>query len=404
MAAFEALCLNMRGPKPNSLCSKLRISTRTFHTSPRRCLPDSKPRDEPLPNDEAPFEVDLETKTVNTVVGPLPLSPLMDPSFYEARQKFTKPKAAESSTSDKTKFRRLLERNPYGRLPLSSLSGPGKQLTPPTAHALATPPRKCTATKTVLPNYFLHQFQLVAHPTTSEPWFVPQGLLPAQKKPPPPPSEDASSPEPAETPWPAPPKPQKTPSGQSGYLLARKDLHRELGTPATPLYQAHRALLRQGTHLLRGFDKALNQAVWREDMESFLLATMRRRAVEDLLFYAGLVEQQGRKYLVRCASWDEVKGHKHRGCLLVLDGSAGAGIPRLSTMGIEGARVGGELVVHDLRRVLGEEGVERLRGEGGVFKEGGLFLLGRRRTMDLQLLLWKLQGFLAFESEPAVSV
>lgn len=138
-------------------------------------------------------------------------------------------------------------------------------------------------------------------------------------------------------------------------------------------------------------------------MESFLLATMRRRVVEDLLFYAGLVEQQGRKYLVRCASWDEVKGLKHRGCLLVLDDTAGAGIPRLSTMGIEGARVGGELVVHDLRRVLGEEGVERLKGAGGVFKEGGLFLLGRRRTLDLQLSLWKLQGFLAFEREPAVS-
>ena len=138
-------------------------------------------------------------------------------------------------------------------------------------------------------------------------------------------------------------------------------------------------------------------------MEAFLLAAMRRRAVEDLLFYAGLVEQQDRKYLIRCASWDEVQGHKHRGCLLVLD-SAGAEIPRLSTMGIEGARFGGELVVHDLRRLLGVEGVEQLRAASGLFKEGGLSLLGRRRTLDLQLRFWKLQGFLAFErSEPTAS-
>jgi hypothetical protein len=61
------------------------------------------------------------------------------------------------------------------------------------------------------------------------------------------------------------------------------------------------------------------------------------------------------------------------------------------------------LVVHDLRKLLGEEGVEQLRGASGLFKEGGLFLLGRRRTLDLQLLLWKLQGFLAFEREPTVS-
>lgn len=143
MAAFEAVCLNMRCPKPNTLSSRLRISRQTFHTGSRRCSPDSKPHDGPPPNDEAHFEVDLETKTVNTVVGPLPLSPLMDPSFYEARQKFTKPKAAESSTTEKTKFRRLLERNPYGRLPLSSVSAQGKQATN-TSHSPrpGNPPKK----------------------------------------------------------------------------------------------------------------------------------------------------------------------------------------------------------------------------------------------------------------------
>ncbi|KAK0754913.1 hypothetical protein B0T18DRAFT_435149 [Schizothecium vesticola] len=312
----------------------------------------------------------------------------MDPSFHEARQRFTKPKDAESSTAEKTKFRRLLERNPY-------------------AHALATPPRKCTATRTVLPNYFLHRFRLVAHPTTAEPWFVPQGLEPRQKKPPPPPPEDTPHPEAVETPEPAAPptptKPHKPRTGQSAYLLARKDLHHELGTRTSPLYGAQRALLSQGTQGIKGVEAALKQAVWRDDMEVFLLAAMRRRAVEDLLFYAGLVEQQGRKYLARCASWDEVQGHKHRGCLLVLD-SGGAEIPPLSTIGIKGARFGGELVVHDLRRLLGEEGMEQLRGTSGLFREGGLFLLGRRRTLDLQLALWKLQGFLAFErSEPTAS-
>lgn len=125
MAAFEAVCLKMRCPKPNTLSSRLRISAQTFHTGSRRCSPNFNPYDEPLPDDEAPFEVDLVTKTVNTVVGPLPLSPLMDPSFHEARQRFTKPKDPESSTSEKTKFRRLLERNPYGRLPLA-FSAPGK--------------------------------------------------------------------------------------------------------------------------------------------------------------------------------------------------------------------------------------------------------------------------------------
>ncbi|KAK1835929.1 hypothetical protein QBC39DRAFT_339962 [Podospora conica] len=389
MAAFEAICLNMRCQKPNTLSTRLRIATQNFHTGSRRFSPNSKPHDEPLP-DEAPFEVDLATKTVNTVVGSLPLSPMMDPSFYKARQRFIDPKDKESSTVQKTKFRRLLERNPY-------------------ALALATPPRKCSATKTILPTYFLHRFQLVAHPTTAEPWFIPQGLEPRQKKPPPPPPapEDASSntepvddPAPATTPPSPPTKPRKPTTGQSDYLLARHDLHRELQNPSSPLRGAQRALLRQGTAFIRGAEAAINRAVWRDDMDAFLLTAMRRRAVEDLLFYADLVEQQGRKYLVRCAGWDEIRELKHRGCVLVL---GGAEVPRLSTMSIEGARFGEKLVVHDLRGLLGEDGVEQLRGSSGLFKEGDLFLLGRRRTVELQMQLWKLQGFLAFEREPTVS-
>jgi hypothetical protein len=58
--------------------------------------------------------VDPESKTVKTVVGELPLSPLMDPAFHEARDRFTRRKEPEAPNMEKDKFRRLLERNPYG--------------------------------------------------------------------------------------------------------------------------------------------------------------------------------------------------------------------------------------------------------------------------------------------------
>lgn len=50
-----------------------------------------------------------------TAVGTLPISPLMDPAFHEARQKFMQQKEPYTQAKS-TKFQRLLARNPYGML------------------------------------------------------------------------------------------------------------------------------------------------------------------------------------------------------------------------------------------------------------------------------------------------
>jgi hypothetical protein len=44
------------------------------------------------------------------------MSPLMDPTFHEARMKYKMPKAPESSVYKKVKWRRNLDRNPWGEL------------------------------------------------------------------------------------------------------------------------------------------------------------------------------------------------------------------------------------------------------------------------------------------------
>ncbi len=67
-------------------------------------------------NNETPpttVEVDPENKTVKTAVGDLPISPLMDPAFHQARRKFTEPKP-RATEHKPTKFQRQLARNPYG--------------------------------------------------------------------------------------------------------------------------------------------------------------------------------------------------------------------------------------------------------------------------------------------------
>jgi hypothetical protein len=61
-------------------------------------------------------QINPENKTVTTAVGELPISPLMDPAFHEARHKFRKPKP-QRQEHKLTKFQRQLARSPYGNAP-----------------------------------------------------------------------------------------------------------------------------------------------------------------------------------------------------------------------------------------------------------------------------------------------
>ncbi len=140
-------------------------------------------------------------------------------------------------------------------------------------------------------------------------------------------------------------------------------------------------------------------------MDSFIVELMRRRIVEQLLYYAELTKTGDRKYLVSCENYDKVKELKHRGCLLwcgqdKLDSASVSSHisptapPRLSTIGIKGVRLSQRLAVHNLAMLLGEDHLDRLREGSLTFREGSLFLLCRRRTVDVQMKLWKLQGYL----------
>jgi hypothetical protein len=66
-------------------------------------------------------QINPESKTVTTAVGELPISPLMDPAFHKARQKFTKPKP-QRQEHKLTKFQRQLARSPYGNAPYSPVT------------------------------------------------------------------------------------------------------------------------------------------------------------------------------------------------------------------------------------------------------------------------------------------
>jgi hypothetical protein len=115
MDVFSGVCLR------SSLCRAYRkplnaVAARRVHSS----INSSHVEGSPEP-DMRHVQINPEAGTVETPVGSLPISPFMDPLFYEARQRFTKSKPSHSPFKS-TKFQRKLARNPYGRAPASLLT------------------------------------------------------------------------------------------------------------------------------------------------------------------------------------------------------------------------------------------------------------------------------------------
>ncbi|KAK3940827.1 hypothetical protein QBC46DRAFT_363829 [Diplogelasinospora grovesii] len=308
----------------------------------------------------------------------------MDPAFHDARERFTKPKGPEPPVYQKTKFQRLLARNPY-------------------AQALATPIRRCPATGVHLPKHFLQGFRFMSHPETGRPYWVPQGLEKKQSQTT---AMEGTTDNGERDTAPATAEGElaanaRTPLGPTGYFLSSQKLLKGFLTPGSPYFGREKSLLQMNRSSAERLRSVLRKVVWRDGMDAFILDLTRRRIVEGLVEFSELVEKAGRKYLIKCESWDDAKQYKHRGCLLYLGSSdsaqdaVGAPPAQLSTMTIPDVRFGGKLAVHDLAVLLGDEHLNRLRQESPLLRDGSLFLLGRQRTLDLQLLLWKLQGYIA---------
>lgn len=343
---------------------------------------------------------DLERKTISTPVGDLPLSPLMDPTFHEARMKYKMPKAPESSVYKKVKWRRQLDRNPW-------------------AHALASDIRRCPATGTVIPKYFLQDFNLVSHPETGKPWYVPTSLAPRTPASPPErqpgadektaagqqPSDPATTNlDQVESQTAGKPRGKERPAGPTSYMLAREDLISAQGDKRRSAESSGWRRLISLNHSSSKFNSVMKHLVWREDMGALVLELMRRRVVDELVYYAQLSEDATRNsYVVRCDTWADIKDDKyngHRGCVLWF-GEGGDGPGPRAIMDIPDVRFGRKIPVHDMHALLGPGHIARLKEEADVFREGFLFMVSRTRTMGVQLKLWKLQGYLAHPFTPA---
>lgn len=119
------------------------ISTQGSNSQPHQ------PEDDPGFTDWA--EVDAQEKTIETAIGALPISPLLDASWRDRRKRGEpKPKPNLLKIS---RFQKRLYRNPYAKM-------------------LAEPPRMCHLTRARLPRPFLTSFGLAQKPKSEELWWV----------------------------------------------------------------------------------------------------------------------------------------------------------------------------------------------------------------------------------------
>lgn len=277
-----------------------------------------------------------------------------------------------------------------------------------TAQALATPIRRCPNSATSLPRYFLQDFEMIRHPETGTAWWAPGPLAFEHVQPTKRPDESqedrdnesdkaaaaaelvsASAPGSSDTTT-GSARPRRSPI--TSYTLSRKSLIDMVGGP-NKKYLALLSAIRTGMAVA----PESRDAVWREDMGSLLLGMMRRHATDALIARGNRPHGPKDRFIQPCVNWKDVEGVRLRGCVIWLPENSD-GPRQYATLDVEGAQYGRKMVVHNLRWLLGDNEVQRLRDSAEVFQEGEIFVLKQWTStsmMKLHLLLWKLQGYLA---------
>ncbi|KAJ0108072.1 hypothetical protein J7T55_007191 [Diaporthe amygdali] len=346
-------------------------------------------------------EVNVIDKTIETAAGKLPISPLVDSTWREARQRRKTKARPDKATHNR--FQRQLRQNPYAQL-------------------LATPVRFCAVTRTQLPKGMLQSFGLVRHPETNHVWWIPEGLDAGRRRA----KEESNDAEEADVPSSTATKDDPEDGAtlatdgisagvdkkQSKYnypthALARQDLLQNFIKMGNKYYGAH--------HRLAGAPHApvlARSASWRADMDVVILDQRRRSIMEDLLYLSTLCEEHGRKYIIKVTGAKYAATYVHRAAFLWLgedkalnseDGTSEPGAEaekaevdpeQYATLDINGDPTTTR-PVYNLPRLLGPANVARLRSESSILQEGPLFLLRSQRSGDLNKKLWSLQGYMA---------
>lgn len=267
----------------------------------------------------------------------------------------------------------------------------------PTARALSTPPRLCILTSVRLPSYFQIPFGIAKHPKTGAPWHLPRlselgSGSEANSTPPTPSSSSPESEKEAESKVAA-----RTASGT--YLVASRDTLAHISQLKRIAYRRIMPYRWKEDPILRASD-----IVWREDMDTVVLEMLRRNVAKDLKYLAS----RPAAYIAACKSHDNISDHTQISAVLSLAPDAAVSSREASsdTPASSGAQ---GLPPYAMRRykdcyipyynlftLLGPTHLQSLRDSKPDHFGGQIAVIkAKRRTVRLQLALWKLMGYLA---------
>lgn len=387
---------------------------------------DSSPKHKGFDNNE-------EGQSVNTCLvddvlrmdPDLPLSPYMIPEYFNPSRMHVSKKAPPSKNP--TPFQVKLSRNIY-------------------AQALATPIRLCAATSISLPNFFLQDLNLMAHPETGEPWWVPGQYCSSVKKGPA--NEGISSHEKpisesechsnsvhnggsgVEEPFatdsiPTPVTQSPVQSVSSGkvypnpklgprvWLSSRQEVFSAFQDPMSgygtqPWHGIVPSMLTGST------TRAIStNSSWRADLDQYLLERMRCLSRESLEYLCTLK----RGYLTSCTTLVEASARKKQPVAILWTGFPGPEIlehgettqrhspHEFATLDLKqpnhilSGASRSKIPVHNLHTLLGKEHLQYLRDKYPAFKTEFVVLKDRNVTTPATTILWRLQGYLAHYEE-----
>ncbi|KAF4451130.1 hypothetical protein F53441_5829 [Fusarium austroafricanum] len=286
--------------------------------------------------------INAEKKTVDTDAGQLPISPLMDVNFLRRRRRVRKPEAGAMSGQ----FRKKLSNNPYA----SKTNGD----TP----AADTPTRRI---QTSVDDILRETEEYTEEERTSKAEHKSAGTTEIDAE-----GRDMRQ------------------ARVVAYTLARKSLIDIVGN--SKFAQSRMAALRSGMAVSQSSGPGRHR-VFRADMGDVLLAMLRRLAVDTLVLRSQ--RKDGRrpyKFIQPVFNWEEAKTVVSGGCILYIPKEDMGDINSYATLDVENANYGRKMAVHDLRYLLGEEELERLRTESWTFRNQELLVLKNFRSEILRLI------------------
>ncbi|KAI3554374.1 hypothetical protein CABS01_01067 [Colletotrichum abscissum] len=192
----------------------------------------------------------------------------------------------------------------------------------------------------------------------------------------------------------------------SAYVVSRKPVIDSMAGKRgkTPFGDGWRTLLGRNPKVMNS--DIPKRLVWRQDMGDFVLENLRKNIMKYVTWHVEAGE--GRSSCIQpLETWEDVHDAQKRSCLLWYDAAnitAGESrwdewmkkgkVKPFATYDVPDAKYEKSLPIYDIGRLMGPKYLAKLR-EIPVFRERSLFVVKKKRSIPLQLYLWKLQAYMA---------